>query len=68
MSRSTLCALLATATAFSALAGTAHGQISGTIGGDVVACDPLHVFGGPPFVLDDDRRGGPFAHCSPKAR
>jgi hypothetical protein len=65
MYRSTLCAICATAIAFSALAGAAHAQISGTIGGDIVACDPLHVFGPSPFAPGNgtDRHGGLFAHC-----
>jgi hypothetical protein len=62
MYRSTLFAMLATAAVFSALGGTAHAQISGTIGGDIVACDPLHVFGDPFFTLGD-RHGGLGAHC-----
>ena len=46
MSRSklgTIVAIVATAAGFSALAGSAQAQISGSIGGDVVAKDPVSV-------------------------
>ena len=41
--RGTLVAFLATAAGFSAFAGSAHAQISGSIGGDVVAKVPVSV-------------------------
>ena len=39
----TMVAILATAAGFSALADTAHAQISGTIGGDLVDNDALQM-------------------------
>jgi hypothetical protein len=41
----TMVAILATAAGFSAHAGRAEAQISGTIGGDIIAKDPLQVLG-----------------------
>jgi hypothetical protein len=49
----TLVAILAAAAGFSALTGTAHAQISGTIGGDVVDNDALQVTGDPDISLTD---------------
>jgi hypothetical protein len=51
--RATMVAMLATAAGFSALAGTAHAQISGTIGGDVVAKPPAPAFDDPFFFPMD---------------
>jgi hypothetical protein len=45
----TMVAILATAAGFSAIAGTARAQISGTIGGDVVAKHPVPAFDDPFF-------------------
>ena len=45
----TMVAILAAAAGFSALAGTAEAQISGTIGGDVVAKHPVPTFDDPFF-------------------
>jgi hypothetical protein len=42
-------AILATAAGFSALAGTAQAQISGSIGGDVVVKHPVPAFDDPFF-------------------
>ena len=47
----TMVAILATAAGFSALAGRAEAQISGTIGGDIVDNDPLQVLGDPGITL-----------------
>ena len=49
----TMVAILATAAGFSALAGRAEAQISGTIGGDIVDNDPLQVLGDPTITLTD---------------
>jgi hypothetical protein len=46
-------AILATAAGFSALAATAQAQISGTIGGDVVAKHPAPAFDDPFFFPAD---------------
>jgi|tagenome__1003787_1003787.scaffolds.fasta_scaffold17079095_1 hypothetical protein len=45
----TMVAILATAAGFSALAGTAQAQISGSIGGDVFAKHPSPAFDDPFF-------------------
>ena len=49
----TMVAILATAAGFSAFAGSAQAQISGTIGGDVVDNDALQVNGDPDISLVD---------------
>jgi hypothetical protein len=49
----TLVAILATAAGFSAFAGSAQAQISGTIGGDVVDNDAIQVYGNSDISLVD---------------
>jgi hypothetical protein len=49
----TMVAILATAAGFSALADTAHAQISGTIGGDLVDNDPQQLLCDPRVTLAD---------------
>ena len=49
----TMLAILATVAGSAALAGTADAQISGTIGGDVVAKHPVPVFDDPFFFPSD---------------
>jgi hypothetical protein len=49
----TLVAILATAAGFSALAGPAEAQISGSTGGDVVAQHPVPAFDDPFFFPAD---------------
>ena len=49
----TLAAILATAAGFSALAGTADAQISGSTGGDIVTKHPVPAFDDPFFFPAD---------------
>jgi hypothetical protein len=66
----TMVAILATAAGFSAFAGSAQAQISGTIGGDVVDNDALQVNGDPDISLIDGNvafewnRGETSAHVT----
>jgi hypothetical protein len=48
-----MAAILATAAGFSALAGKAQAQSSGSIGGDVGDNDPVKVLGDPNITLTD---------------
>jgi hypothetical protein len=52
---STMVAILATAAASSALAGTAQAQISGTTGGDIVAKPTMPAHGGVAFPSGFDK-------------